>query len=124
MYARQDDRSGLYGYWRHGRWAVRPQFRYAHRFVSGYAAVNLNDGRPGLLGLDGRLLALDAICGGRTPVVDEDDSFTGFGGYDSQTPRYAAIRTVKGGRHEWGSSIRTCPIARFPTTSSRRRPSR
>jgi hypothetical protein len=102
MYPRQDDRSGLYGYWDRDRWAIHPQFGYAHRFVSGYAAVDLIDGRSCLIGVDGRLFPLDAICGGRTPIQDEDHSFTGFGGYESQPPRYAVVWTENGGQREWG----------------------
>jgi hypothetical protein len=102
MYPRQDDRSGLYGYWGRDRWAIHPQFGYAHRFVNGYAAVDLVDGRSCLIGVDGRHFPLDAICCGRTPIQDEDWSFSGFGGYESQPPRYAVVWTEDGGQRECG----------------------
>jgi hypothetical protein len=103
MYPRRDDRSGRYGYWSRDRWAIGPQFSYAHNFVSGYAAVTLLGGGYGLIGKDDRTLVnLEAICGGRKPVQEELYSFAGFGVFDSQPSNYATICTVNHGRREWG----------------------
>lgn len=103
MYPRQDDRTGLYGFWDRDGWAVHPQFGYAHRFVSGHAAVDLVDGRSGLIRSDGRILLLDEICGGKESIQDEHYSFTGFGGgYQSLSPRYAVVRTKNGAQPKWG----------------------
>jgi hypothetical protein len=64
--------------------------------------------------LDGRVHPLDSICGGRSPIQDEGYSFTGFGGYDSLPPRYAAVRTVNGGQHEWGLIDTSLTYRRLP----------
>ena len=103
MYPRREEGSDRYGYWARNGWAIDPQFCYAHTFVSGYAAVELADGRYGLIETDGTLHPLDAICGGRTPIRDEEIScFTGFGDCDSQPSRYATVWTENRGRREWG----------------------
>ena len=101
MYPRWDEESSRYGYWGRDGWAIGPQFAYAHRFVSGYAAVDLVDGRFGLLGTDGTLHSLDAICGGRTPIQEESSSVD-FLDLESEPSRYAAVRTEARGRREWG----------------------
>ena len=101
MYPRRDDGSGLYGYWRGAGWAITPGFAYANAFQGGYAAVQLLDGRPCLVSTDGARHPLEAICGGK-PVDDEEFSFSGFGGYDSLPPSYAAACIVRGRRREWG----------------------
>lgn len=101
MYPRKDEASGRYGYWGRDGWAIDPQFAYAHRFLSGYAAVDLVDGRFGLLGTDGTLHPLDAICGGRTPIKEEYSSIA-FLDLESEPSRYAAVRTEARGRREWG----------------------
>jgi WG containing repeat len=104
MYPRRDDTSGRYGYWGRDGWAIRPQFGYAHRFLRGYAAVNLVDGSCGLIGRDGAFLPPDSICGGRTPVQQEYPSFTftGFVDLESEPSRYAAVCTMDRGRRQWG----------------------
>jgi hypothetical protein len=102
MYPRRDDASDLYGYWERDGWAIRPQFAYAHTFRNGYAAVSLVDDLSGLIGMDGKLLPLDAICCGRTPFRDEFTFFTGFGDFDLQVSQYADVCTENRGRREWG----------------------
>src|SRR5712672_2388153 len=99
MYPRWDDESGRYGYWGDAGWVIHPQFAYAHDFVHGYASVDLLDGRYGLLGRDGTVHDVHAICGGRRPVREELQFFTGFSDLSS---RYAAICTGNRRRHEWG----------------------
>jgi hypothetical protein len=102
MYPRQDYQSGLYGYWDRKTWAIQPEYKYAHRFVEKYAAVDMVDGRSCLIGIDGRHFPLDAICNGRTPIQDDAHSFSGFSGYESQSPRYAVVWTESDGHREWG----------------------
>ncbi len=102
MYPRRDDGSGRYGYWGRDGWAIRPQFTYAHRFLSGYAAVETTDGRDGLIGKDGAFFPLDAIIGGRTPIREEFSPFAGFVDFNSEPSRYAAVCTVNRGQREWG----------------------
>lgn len=103
MYPRRDDRTGLYGFWGRDGWAVHPQFKYAYGFAGGYAAVRLTDGRSGLMGLDGKIILLDEICGGRTPIQDDRHYFSGFGDdYQSPDPPYAVVWTKNGARCECG----------------------
>ena len=107
MYPRKDDETDRYGYWVRDGWAIPPQFRYAHNFVNGYAAVDLIDEHRALLRPDGTLLSLEEICGGRTLVPTDWDapdcfSFTGFDHFESRSSRYAIVRTESRGRREWG----------------------
>jgi hypothetical protein len=102
MVPRRDEESGRYGFWGRDGWAVAPQFGYAHNFLSGYAAVDGVDGRPGLIGMQGTFLPLEEICGGRTPVREESSSFTGFVDLDSQPSRHASVCTEDRGRRAWG----------------------
>jgi hypothetical protein len=101
MYPRRDDKSGLYGYWADGGWFIDPRFEYAHTFQSGYAVVQLNNVRYGLIGKDGTVHPLDGICGGRTPIRNEY-SFSGFVDWNDEPSRYAAVCTNDRGRRQWG----------------------
>jgi hypothetical protein len=98
MYPRRDDGSDLYGYWGRDGWAIGPQFDYATGFVSGYAAVRLADGRSGLIGKDGKIVLLEAICDGRKPIREEFSFFTGF----DANSHYAKVCTGNRRRREWG----------------------
>jgi WG containing repeat len=128
MYPRRDEVSGRYGYWGRDGWAVVPQFDYANAFVNGYGAVDLGDGRRGLIVKDGTLLPLEEICDGRTPVKTDWSApdcfcFTGFDYFESQPSRYAQVRTEARGRRflglkrrgrEWGLIDRSLAYIPLP----------
>jgi hypothetical protein len=58
MYPRRDEQSELYGDWASGGRALGPQFASSNNFRNGYDAVDLVDGRHGLIRTDGTLLSL------------------------------------------------------------------
>ncbi len=101
MIPRRDHETGLYGFWSGSAWVVEPCFGYAHNFNKGYAAVKLSDNSYGLVGKNGEVRDISAICGGRTPVWD-GFSFSGFVDFQSESSLYAPIRTLNHGQLEWG----------------------
>lgn len=94
MYPRKDPRSGLYGYWANGEWAIDPTFSYANDFHNGFAAVNQEE-HAALIERDGTLHALRNICGGRTPV---EYGFYGF----TDSHDYAIVQSGSEKKPEWG----------------------
>ena len=93
---------------------------HGHRFVSGYAAVDMVDGRYGLIDAEGYFSRWRAICGGRTPVQEEyGPSFTGIRRFG------AAIRgwsgpSIVGKRAHHTSDYRLLPDRGPPTITSPR----
>jgi hypothetical protein len=95
MYPRKDPKSGLYGYWANGTWAIDPQFSYANPFYNGFAAVETKDKQHILIEANGTRYALRDICGGRTPV-----KYGFFGFTDSHD--YAIVHSGSEKKNEWG----------------------
>jgi len=112
MYPRVEGRSGFYGYWADGGWAVRPRFLYAYPFHGGYAAVRLVDGQIALLARDGALFPVAGLCEGRT--LHGEPYISGFDGMDRQPSDYATVRVVEGGRPAWGLIDRNLKYRRLP----------
>ena len=102
MYPRKDESTGRYGFWGRDDWVIAPEFEYASAFINGYAAIRLVDGSDGLIGTDGTIHSVAAICGGRTPIREEFSSFTGFDSLHGQPSRSTPIRTGNRWRREWG----------------------
>jgi hypothetical protein len=100
LYPRKEFESGLYGFWSPSGWVIEPQFKYAHDFNRGFAAVQIIDDTPALCDLAGHIIPIKSLCGWRT-LAKEDFSLVSFG-EDYGSINFAPVKSVGWWKNRWG----------------------
>jgi hypothetical protein len=112
MYSRKDPKTGHYGFWANGDWAIEPRFDYVHSFVRGYAAFEVPNGGSGLIDRNGAYHSIDSIRGFKTAAREKVD-FVGFTEFREQINQYAVVGTGSKKRRNWGlidTSLQYIPL--------------